>query len=338
MFELGDRVFDTSVQANGEIIDTDINVVNGNRYKVRFFWAHYVNVDHTPPRPLRKVNPYGPHWYGNPDNRKWQWCREENLIKGPAPITNGHSIAMVNKRITDKRLHLVGEIPYADEVRADIYIRYGGNLNHNGGFCINEKIVLDKWDQMQLLGEDLACRSTMDRTFDGEGWIVKPRRSCGGKNIKRADRDYARPGMDYYQEFFPKVREFRAHCFLWNDNPVPFIQEKVIADQNQLCWNKKQGGSFRYIYQDGLPYGNFIGTLEDNTRKRMTEMSVLALKRLKYDSGGIDFGMDAEGNLKVFEVNSAMGLRERSLFTYKNVYWKLANLDIDSYKENRWTI
>jgi hypothetical protein len=335
MFRVGDRVFHKGVEANGYI--DDIDETKRAKYKVVFFWAHYCNVLHTPPRPKVK-NPYSFKGYGNPANRKWQWSEEDSLVPGPAPYIGPqfHRLAMVNRRITDKRLNLVGEIPFARDEYADIYIRYGGNLNHNGGFCINEKIVLDKWDQMQMLGEDLVSRSVMDRTFDGPGWIIKPRRSCGGKNIKRADRNYARPGMDYYQEFFPKVKEYRVHCFLWLKDPVPFIQEKAIPDPNQLCWNKKQGGAFRYAYQPDLPYGKYNGTISKQNISVMRIMSVEALKRLKYDSGGVDIGMDAQGNFKIFEVNSAMGLRERSLYTYKKAYWELADLDIEEYRRTRW--
>jgi len=329
MLKVGDRVFDKEVQANGEIMDIGDGIA-----LVRYFWAHYCNFYHDGPKGVKGYNMGG---YLNPNNRKIREVETGYLVKQGVDFAGVNSIALVNRRVTDRRLHLVAEIPYAREFNADINIRYGGNLNRNGGrLCINEKIVIDKFDQMKLLGEDLSLRSVTDRTFDGPGWIIKPRRSCGGENIHYANNRYARPGVDYYQEFFPKVREFRAHCFLWNDNPVPFIQEKIIQDGNQLCWNKHQGGVFQYVYQQGLGYGKYHGNLTEDELETMTKMSVAALKRLKYDSGGIDFGMDTQGNFKIFEVNSAMGLRERSLFTYKEVYNKLRHIDINDYKAKRW--
>ena len=68
----------------------------------------------------------------------------------------------------------------------------------------------------------------------------------------------------------------------------------------------------------------------------LCEVSVKALKALRYDFGGIDIGMDNRGNLKVFEVNSRMGLLEQSLFTYKRAFTALRTLDINRYKEERW--
>lgn len=326
------RVYSKSIQANGEIIGVDAGY-----FKVRFFWAaycrhHNLNEDNYIYRKKMRVNGIPEH------QRKWAWCSKEDLVPGVYPFDGPNSIGLVNKRVTDKRLHTVCEIPYMDHY-TDIAIRYGGNLNYIPvKLCINEKIVLDKFEQMQLLGEELANRSThvAPDARDLHNWIVKPHRSYGGKNIKSCENGArVRPGLDYYQKKFNKVREFRAHAFLWNDGILPFIQEKVIHDKNQLCWNKKQGGSFRYIYQPGLDYGDFINTIDRDTVDRMREMSKEALKRLHYDSGGIDFGMDGEGNLKIFEVNSAMGLRERSLWTYKNAFWELATLDINDYKQKR---
>jgi hypothetical protein len=145
------------------------------------------------------------------------------------------------------------------------------------------------------------------------------------------------PG-EYYQRRFDKVREFRVHVFLWMDNPVPFIQEKVIKDRDQLCWNKKQGGKFRYVYQDGLTEGKYMDALSVDLRNKLSTAALSACKKLEYDFGGVDIGVDANGNVKIFEVNSRMGLREQSLFTYKRAIQALRHLDIQTYREERFHV
>jgi hypothetical protein len=333
----GQRVYSKSVQANGEIMEIDNfrDAPIDYPYKVRFFWGHYIHAQHQ-----KDIKGYGWKGYLNPDNRKWQWCSENDLVPTWHCYDNGENkVALVSKRITDKRLHLVGELPYADEGPADIHIRYGGNINrYPSKLTINKDLIFDKYQQMKMLGDDLT-----NETWEHIGQvpevlqndlIIKPRRSCGGANIKPYDGNLRM--NDYIQKKFPKDREFRAHCFLWGDNPVPYIQEKTVNDKSQLCWNKKQGGTFRVVYQDGLNHGAYLGTLDDAARMQMTHMSIDALRRLKYDSGGIDFGMATDGTLKIFEVNSAMGLRERSLFTYKEMFQKLRTLDIYNYKATRW--
>jgi hypothetical protein len=108
----------------------------------------------------------------------------------------------------------------------------------------------------------------------------------------------------------------------------------MITDRSQLCWNKKQGGTFHY------PYSPRSGRddLEPELRERISDMAIEATKRLKYDFGGIDLALDEDGELWIFEVNSRMGLREMSFATYKPILWELYNIDIDDYKATRWNV
>ena len=205
---------------------------------------------------------------------------------------------------------------------------------------VNRHLTMDKHKQCTTMGDDLAPQVW---TYIGDvpadlkkKLIVKPKHSMGGRGIYRYGEGNDLRINEYLQLEFPKVREFRAHCFLWSDDPVPFIQEKVIPDKEQLCWNKKQGGKFRYVYQKNLGYGKYNDNISMELRKQITLKSVQALKKLKMDFGGLDFGMAEDGSLKIFEVNSRMGLRERSLYTYKNMFNELRSLDIQKYKEERW--
>ena len=157
----------------------------------------------------------------------------------------------------------------------------------------------------------------------------------GGKNIHELKNVTFNPQTHYLQRKFNKVREFRVHCFLWMDNKVPLIQEKFIDNPDQLCWNKKQGGEFKFVYQE-LNEVPDARLLTEGNRLIMEDMSIKALKLLKYDFGGVDIGMDSEGNFKIFEVNSRMGVKEQSLFTYKRVFNALRTLNLERYKEERW--
>ena len=322
--KVNDHVFHKLVQANGVI--TDVDETKKACYKVNFFWAKYCDTVHG-------------SWKERPERgTKWQWSDPESLIvlEDVIPI---NKVTSIGGRSLDRLIRRVCQIDRRKRGDGtDVCIVYGQG-NHaipRDVFCVNRFTIIDKYRQCQIMGEELAPRSTRDRTFDGLGWIIKPNVSMGGRGIRPATTDYAKPGMEYYQEMFDKVREFRVHCFLWGKDPVPLIQEKVIDDKRQLCWNKKQGGSFQYPYQPDLNYGKYNGNLSKANVEIMTQMSIEALKKLRYDFGGIDFGMDATGQFKIFEVNSRMGLRERSLFTYKKVFNELKELDIMDYRNRRW--
>jgi len=160
--------------------------------------------------------------------------------------------------------------------------------------------------------------------------IQKPYHSIGGKNIKEYEEgDYI---YGYFQEKINKLREFRAHVFLWNDIKVPLIQEKFVEDTSQLTWNKKQGGEFKARYQPALD----IYKIDTTLINRIAALGVGAARALHYDMGGVDILMDSSEELCVIETNSRMGLREKSFATYKQAFWKLYALNIDEYKQNRW--
>jgi hypothetical protein len=321
-------VFHKGVLANGYISAT--NPDKENPYKVTFYWAKYCDVLHG-------------KWRGtNRPDRKWQWCSHDSLIPLPLVRHRPNKVSSIGGRSLDRLIRNVCELPRRRRGDgSDIVICYGQS-NHRvweGLLCLNRHLIMDKGEQMAILGEDLAPYSTWQRPDTHEGWIIKPKISMGGRGIRRMEEGEKAAPHEYYQKEFDKIREFRAHCFLWNeDNPVPFIQEKVIDEKEQLCWNKKQGGRFWYVYQDGRDPEDMRRSdrMSKATRDMITKMSVEALKKLNYDFGGLDFGMDKFGNLKIFEVNSRMGLLEQSLFTYRQMFDKLYNLNIEDYKERRW--
>lgn len=324
MIDVGDHVYHTEVEANGIVTGID-ETKKKDKFHVTFQWAKYCKAKHGAWRGMKR------------EDRKWQYAREESLVKLDMPIDLGglgqHKVTMIGNRSLDRLFRHMTQI---DRRRprdgSDVVINYGASHTQvpNSVYMINRNLVMDKYRQMKIMGEELCPQSTRALPANAKGWIVKPRHSIGGKGIYRWDGEFLNPG-DYFQKEFHKVREFRAHCFLWEDNPVPFIQEKVIGNPDQLTWNKKQGGKFRYVYQDGLTYGKYYG-LDDELIEKIKLRSVEALERLGYDFGGLDFGLSSDGSLRIFEVNSRMGLRERSFFTYKQVFCNLKRINLNKYK------
>ena len=332
MLRIGDRVYHKEVRGNGIITDID-ETKTKDKYVVEFLWGKYCEIKHG------EFN-----GFKHPE-RKWQYCREEALIPIPWDYHNDiNYVTFLGKRSLDRLMRAVCEIkPRRRRDGSDVVITYGQYKHKvpSNVFVLNRKLISNKYEQCKILG-DLAPEvhhfNSMFEPRVDENWLLKPYYSMGGKNIMLySDADGFTGGeTHYFQHKFNKVREFRAHCFLWMDNPVPLIQEKFIDNPDQLCWNKKQGGDFKFVYQElvpKLPDGDFLTELE---RKELTDISVKALKLLKYDFGGVDIGMDAEGNFKIFEVNSRMGVKEQSLFTYKRVFNALRTLNLDRYKEERW--
>jgi hypothetical protein len=336
MIKMLSRVYHTGVRANGVVIDHVPLIVNQDGdhvknyepYKVRFFWAKYCDIMHGDWNERMRTG------------TKWQWCSGDNLIETTMsdPI---NKVTSIGGRSLDRLVRNVCEIDRRERDDGSDIVMVYGQSNHaipNHMMALNRNLIINKMEQCQMMGEELAPRVWDSvRAFPNRNCpnaIMKPYQSMGGKGIERWNGHDGLPYGFYLQEEFNKVREFRAHCFLWCNTPVMMVQEKVIEDTNQLCWNKKQGGGFRTVFQPGMTTLHYDIPLE--LLIKLSGKSIEALKKLKYDFGGVDLGMDAEGNIKIFEVNSRMGLREQSLFTYKRVINELRTLDIDSYTQERW--
>jgi len=325
MLSIGDRVYHKEARGNGIITDID-ETKTKDKYVVEFLWGKYCSIKHGDFRGFK-----------HPE-RKWQYCREEALIPIPWDYHNDiNYVTFLGKRSLDRLMRAVCEIKRRRRRDgSDVVITYG-QWKHkvpSNVFVLNRKLISNKYEQCKILG-DLAPESGHVVTdLDRRNWIIKPFYSIGGKGIRTAYEAASRP-HEYYQRKFNKVREFRVHCFLWMDNKVPLIQEKFIDNPDQLCWNKKQGGEFKFVYQE-LNEVPDARLLTEGNRLIMEDMSIKALKLLKYDFGGVDIGMNEYGEFKIFEVNSRMGVKEQSLFTYKRVFNALRTLNLERYKEERW--
>jgi len=329
MLNIGDRVYHKEVRGNGIVTAID-ETKTKDKYIVEFLWGKYCSIKH------------GEFLGFKRPERKWQYCRESALIPIEWDSWDYHldypnKVTFLGKRSLDRLIRTVCEIkPRRPRDGSDIVITYGQYKHRvpSNVFVLNRTLICNKYKQCQILGNMAPESGHVVTDLDRNNWIIKPFYSMGGKGIRTAVNAATRP-HEYYQRKFNKVREFRVHCFLWMDNPVPLIQEKFIDNPDQLCWNKKQGGDFKFVYQElnEVPDANL---LTEENRLIMEDMSVKALKLLKYDFGGVDIGMDAEGNFKIFEVNSRMGVKEQSLFTYKRVFNALRTLNLDDYRSRRW--
>jgi len=319
---IGDRVYDKHINANGYVLDVD---ENAQAAEVQYFWGFHSNLWFHRTRAM---------WHTETADKR-RWAEISDLIKTPMPTIKKNTVGMFGKRILNTRIKLLAELPaynYGDV--CDIVIRYGirpQDWRMDGvELVLNHNLTINKWDQCvklkDLVPDVLAAPAT---EMDGD-WIVKPHYSVGGKGIE--DWTGNNHHGKYLQRKIIKDREFRAHGFLWAKDKVPLIQEKTIFDKSQLCWNMKKGGSFHYCHQ---PVRG-VEKLDADLVKRITDMSVDALKRLKYDMGGVDLCLDTDGELYILEVNSYWGQREMTMASTKTTFAELWNLDIAEYKRTRW--
>jgi hypothetical protein len=325
--KLNDRVFVRSDKANGIIVDTKQE--DNQMHRVKFFWAKYCkDIENGAWRGIRR-----------PD-RKWGWYHEDDLIVSPWISQGTNKVTMSGNRSLENLIRNVAEVPKRRPgLGSDIVITYGTSAMEARGtkLIINEHLMSNKFRQCNVL-DRLAVYSQFNIPNDAneEEWIVKPFFSMGGKDIRMHKEGPPIQHKEYVQKFFNKTREFRAHVFMWLDNPVPFIQEKVTKEPDKLTWNKKQGGGTRCLYQEGHPRMKWSYTLSDKLREEITTLAVEACTLIRYDMGGVDLGMDSDGNIKIFEVNSRMGLREQALYSYKRAFNALRTIDIEQYKKERF--
>ena len=319
--EIGDRIFHRGLNGNGIVASRR----DSERYRDHVgvsFWnpTHIERELHTLDGELRE--------------EAGLWCSENQLVQSPLPETYGRRVSILGNRGTHKRMRRVAELPRRlPRDRSDIIVNYG-YPHHKVSrrlFVLNREIHSNKYRQCMLFRDyDVPVPDTSRRRQSG--YIQKPFYSFGGRNIFEGRN--IRPSLGgYYQRKVDKLREFRAHVFLWGDEKVPLIQEKTVSDRTQLCWNKHQGGVFNVAYCPLLEI-NELGRLADQIR----EISVRAVRAIQHDFGGADILLDENGDLWVIEVNSRCGAKERTLAVYKTKLWELFGLNIRRYKEERWNL
>jgi hypothetical protein len=317
-YEIGDRIYHRNQIANGIITDFRSHTQHKDWIGVKFMWAKMSPSYHNIILPRRE----------NGDKVEL-WTRPSELVLTPKPKQT-KNIKMFGRVGFKKRLRAVCEIKrqYKDRFKyTDIVLGYGRTKSWVPYDLpmINRNVNCNKYEQSVMLGHmapEVLHLSQYGHSTSPEDWILKPYYSVGGDGIQSylEQTPYHKPR--YLQRKINKVREFRAHFYSWPEdfnNQVPLIQEKIIYDKTQLCWNKNKGGTFVYKYQPHL------GTdeLDTELRKDIQKVAIRACNAIDYDMGGVDIGLDDEGRLWVFEVNSMVGMREKTLATFKQIIWML---------------
>jgi len=318
MINVGDRVYHEGINGNGICVTID-NIKERDKYGIMFLWDKYKNTT------FHNLD-------GLLSNNMGYWCSEDCLVVSHMPqLAVGdrkNKVTMIGNRLLNRRIRQVCEL---DQYRlgdgSDIAINYGGGgwrVSHD--VCVmNRHIMLNKYDQcVKMINAGVPVpeiRPCQDPPHE-DGWIVKPFRSAGGKGIVEWLHGDVYPTNKYFQRKVNKVREFRAHVFMWAEDKVPLIQEKMIDNRDQLCWNKKQGGRFHYLHAPLIGRNK----LDPQLVSDITEIAVATCKAVNYDLGGVDLALDDNNKLWVFEINSYTGVREMSMAIYKEMFWELYNI------------
>lgn len=311
---VGDRVYHEGINGNGVCVIIDESK-SRDKYGIVFLWDKY---KHTAFHDLG----------GFLDKNIGYWCSEDTLKVSHMPelAERKNKVTMIGNRLLNRRICQVCELDrYVPGDGSDIAINYGG-----GGwrvpadiYVINRHIMLNKFDQcVKMIRAGVPVPDVTMRPPHEDSWIVKPFRSVGGKGITEWEYDDVYSKNKYFQRKITKVREFRAHVFMWAEDKVPLIQEKMISDRDQLCWNKKQGGKFHYLHAPSIGRSRLDSQLVID----ITEIAITTCEAVNYDLGGVDLALDNENNLWVFEINSYTGVREMSLAVYKQMFWLLYNI------------
>jgi hypothetical protein len=315
MYEINDRIYHRGQNANGIITAFRSHTRHKDWIGVRFLWATMSPLYHSTIYPRRRQ--------GDPVEL---WTRPSELVSTPMPKRT-KNVTMFGRVGFKKRLRAVCEIKrqYKNKFRyTDVLFGYGKTKSYVPSDIpmVNRNVNCNKFEQAQILEGMTPEVRHIGMPDDPENWIVKPYYSVGGYGIQPLLERTPYRKARYMQRRVNKVREFRAHYYSWPDKKedrVPLIQEKKIDNPNQLCWNKQQGGSFHYVYQPHL------GTdeLDTELRERIQDFAIVACMKLGYDMGGVDLCIDDQNRLWIFEVNSMVGMREKTLATFKQIIWML---------------
>lgn len=128
-------------------------------------------------------------------------------------------------------------------------------------------------------------------------------------------------GITYFQEFIPKVREYRIHTA---HGKVLAVQEKVNGNREQPIWNRTNGFVFQVLPWNEIPRG-------------LCPLSVKATAVLGLDFGAVDVLEDNDNVFYVCEVNTAPRLEGYTIDRYAEYFaWLFkSSLNVEHFTENK---
>jgi len=313
MLEVGDRVFHRGRNINGIV-----RVVRGDHRDgtgVEFF---------------RDKEQEGLHNLdGEIERDLGLWCSENRLVPTPKPVSH-RRISLLGNRSMERFYRLICELPRRRRGDgSDLIINYG-KWDHQVPHripMVNRTQLSNKYRQCTKFVDFGVAVPLISRSYR-DGFIQKPNNSFAGRGIYEGSNINTNLSGVYYQQKIDKIKEFRAHVFLWGDEQVPVIHEKVVPNPEQLCWNLHQGGEFKVAYSSMLGIREISTGLVDKIKLE----SIKATQAIDYDFGGVDLLMDANGNVWVVEVNSRMGVKERTMAHYKVKFWELYNENLNRFR------
>ena len=147
-----------------------------------------------------------------------------------------------------------------------------------------------------------------------EGKVLYARKyltSNSGRGITVIQPNDEIPYAPLFTEFFDKTVEYRVHA---TRNGVFDFQAKLKrrgSEADPYVFNYSSG---RVFCRQGIELPDAVATA-----------SVDAINALGLDFGAVDIGVDADGNVAVFEINTACALEGSTITSYKDALEELKN-------------
>lgn len=135
------------------------------------------------------------------------------------------------------------------------------------------------------------------------GWVPRRDNHQGGSDLLNPQR-----GGDHWVKRLSIALEFRVHSFLGKSLRVG---EKVLRDGHRgaSSWVRSYNGGWR------LSYGG-AGWSACSNKQGVRDLAHRAVAALGLDFGAVDVGVQDDGTLVVFEVNTAPGLEDGTTEKY----------------------
>ena len=176
----------------------------------------------------------------------------------------------------------------------------------------NKYFTLRKLQEYGIPSLEYTLSPTEAYQYLEEGTVVYARKTLTGRSgqgiivLQPGDDMIAAP---LYTKMFDKTREFRVHA----------TKDVVFDYQAKLKRRGEEADDYVFSHDNGRVFcrtGIYLP-------HRVAQASVDCINALGLDFGAVDIGIDAQGNVAVFEVNSAPALEGMTLKNYVDMLTEL---------------